>query len=268
MRNAFYCNIPCKVLADLTDQTGDVVIEINTALIGYSGSYEEPDYHEPVFSTIIVASKYVTDKMIDVEKELKEKHDEMDREIRKMRDEANNSVLEEKRALELSIQELRNRAKKFSGMEQMLMFLEGEINWVVIYEGWRFAVKKIEECEHREYGAQACVYRSKREYQRPPGTVEFFIGEYSDSSGSLQKAKGFKTEDEAVNWAHAHILERLKDSNTRVDWNWAEFCDKYNIVIPKVEEYKIQRDREKEERRLKELAETKKKLAELEGGSK
>ncbi len=218
---AYYCNKPCKIIADLGDES---VIEILTSLVyGVDEiGYEECD---PEFSKIIVDRKYIYFNKIDIEKEFKQ----MNAEIEARQYEADKKMREQRQVAQLELKSLKNelqeKAKQFEGFETMLKYFDGTIKYVLYND----KLKKLDEIFSNYDETQlACVsFRAKDNR-----SIQMYIGQYYDYSGSNHEAVGFETLEEAKEYIikdlNNNIGSFLEETERSIEAR-ISFCDELDI---------------------------------------
>ena len=251
MKNAFYCNKPCIILADLGNEA---VIEIQIS------EYFDDDYCEPITSSIIVDKKYLSEKQVDVQKEFEKTLRDIEAAKRNSEAELRNKKVE----AEAEIKSIKERTKKYKGLEQWLLYLEGKLQWFVMYEYNSAKVKNICHISELNYGErpskpQGFIFRETVDYyNRGRSEVEMFINRYSDWSGSSSDAcRGFETIDEALKIFIASL------DKTEIDRNTLSIAEKHKVTHSKIEAYKKEQEEIKEKSRLEKIEKLKKELEEL-----
>lgn len=265
-KQAFYCNRPCTILADLGDE---LVIELFTheVEIDPGNGYDEPPYSEPIHSKILAKKAYVTDKPVILE----EQFAEMQRACTKMKADAELEMSQQKWQIQREIDELRKkmlaRVKKYSGLETMLDFLEGEVKWVFIEDTWSLSILTIEDAlksdDRRVDDRLRAICFNSREVASHRGEVEMLLNAYSDGSGNWRKIRGFRTQEEAVEFAKGFVKAIGKNLSHRV----VDFCDKWGITLPEVEEYRELSRKRAEDQRQADIQKAERELERLKSGS-
>jgi hypothetical protein len=241
IKNAFYQNIPCKVLLEYG---ASAVIEINVGLATWEGSYEEPSYSEGIDQIITVNKSYIHDKEINPDETLVEAFKEAEKIISAAKIEANdikNKQLHDaqtlKRQLEKEINDIKAMSSKFKGLEMMFNYLNGDIKYAVYVDpeySWRFGIIEIDkQFSNGEKELVAVSFRAKRQIEWRKTNFEMYLQQYSDSSGSKYKIEGFKTKEEALGRLISFIDE-VKDRNIYEET--IRECDSLGIKHPRIED--------------------------------
>lgn len=241
----YYCNYPCKVLAELSNSK--CVIELCTQVHSYDGGYQEPDYSEPEFNTIIVDKIYIADTKTDLEKEFTDASNKINKEKNAVLQE----VREQKQIVEKEIKELRDRVKKYSGLDQMLDYLDGKIKWVICTDGYRLGIKELDKifCGVDSTELASVSFRSKRRKDIHKTDIAMYLGVYSDDSGQKYEVKGFYDLDSAKQYFIENVSKYMKD----YPGTCLKTCEEFGLDIPEVTAYKEKITAQKEEEKLKNI---------------
>jgi molecular chaperone GrpE (heat shock protein) len=238
----YYLNNPCEVLSTFEDKT---VIRISKEFCMDWNNYEPPSY-ECVDVETIVLTNQLTDAPIKISeefKQLEEKKMEVEKEIKQIR----NKLEKEKQEAKKEIENIKKEAEKFNGLTEMYHYLNGDYQYVILTEYWRGAeIKKLDECFCQNSSNElASVSFRVKDYNKKQkfGPFKMYIGQYSDDSGSKYEAKGFETLEDAKRYYVKNCLEQVTDRTL-------DECEKWGITCEKIENYKQEMLKKKEEARI------------------
>lgn len=256
MKEAFYCNHPCVILSELPNEK--VVIEILSHVLesGYGEDYEA----SPEYSTIIVDKKYISDKKIDLEKEFNERERNLSRLEEESRKRIQDETYKVREELNRLNKELKERVKKYSGLEQYLNYLDGKYKYVVQTEEYgRKCIQELDKikCNYDKNELTSIIFRAERARERNKWQdFAMYIGVYSDGSGSSKtKVVGFETLEEAKQFIH-NSLDKVEERDLGY---YDDVCKEHNITHPRIDKYIAEMKKASEERLKKEMIELKSK---------
>lgn len=225
----YYCNRPCVFLIDLEDEA---FIELLThEFIGDSDEYG--GYTEPIYNRLIVNKKYLSTEKINLEEEF----DKARKKIKEMEKEKINEIFALKNKTQLEIDELRKGltqgALSHDGLQQFIDILDGKTKYIVkdhysYGNAVDISILKPEECTARNYddnGLCSIIFRAGDK----KGTVEMFLGNYTDDSGTRYRSYAFRTLEEAK----THVAKKLDKANvSNISSRTIEACKEYKIDHP------------------------------------
>lgn len=249
MKEMFYCNHRCILVADLGD---DAVIDIVVGAAHFGG-YDEPPYTETDERRIIVPKRLLTENQVDLEGQFIEAA----KRIRDLEAEARSRTVKKTIEAEAYIKDLKAKVAGYAGLEQMMDFLDGKIKWAVkkeYYTGLKILNLSEVKCDAHERGPELAAVSFRRNNYGKTGVVhepiKMFLSNYSDDSGNgRHEIIGFETEALAI----TYVLEKLSQTKWEdIKSSDIETCLKYNLTIPAVEKAIAEQEKRSQERKKEE----------------
>lgn len=201
--HCFYNNCPATFLAQIDEKESVISITSEQDVYG-DGSFETIEITIPVYNNRI------TKEPIDVGARILELEIQAQRKIR----EKEIQSLERIRQAELDAQkrqnEIKEKAKKYEGLAEVIRYIEGEFNWVVT-RNYHFRILELDKAFGTNEKELALLSFRAATWNKTP-RFESYLGYYSDDSGSRSRAWLFGTRDEAVAFVISE-LEKAQDQN-------------------------------------------------------
>ena len=255
----YYQNKECRVVMTLPNHESVIEIQIGDEIY-------DPE-SGPYGTKLVVPTNQLTEEPIVVDDVIKECNLLRNKATDQAKREATRILSEtrtEKLALDKSLKELKEKVKKFEGLEEYYDYLNGDIKWVVyedIENCWRNGIEKLNEimCEVTESNLAAVSFRTSiKNWSKEPHIklkAKMYINQYSDDSGNRKlKVKGFKTFEEAKEY----FINQFESMDFQIRPSHVKTCKKWDIKLDKIEKF----IKEEEDRNEKTREKRKKKLEE------
>jgi hypothetical protein len=234
-KKKFYCGKECKIILEMGSES---VIQISSEYLIDSGDYMNPPEYEQETQTLIVNNRYISDVPDNLFEEHKKQEDKLIAKI----DELHNTI----RDLNSDIKEKQSYLEKLSkdnshiqGIQDMLDSINMNFEYMVLYNN-RWKVPEIISKQdfmttRKSQHFRTFQYRSTRSTE-----VEVFLYNDVDCSGEVNRAKPFKTLDEA----RAFLFDYLSKTEPSHYILKAYLNNKFT-GIEKLDKFKEQADKDK-----------------------
>lgn len=258
--NAYYCNTPCTIVTEIDEH--EAVIELYSDEPDCDCAFDDCPSLYP--TRAIVPRRHITETPITNETVLDIVR-KAEIEAREKAREIVSDAKKEKLEIEKRVAEIRKRCEGFEGLNVMLDFLSGEIKFVVYVKdsyGCRCGIASLDElmcgCDSHELASVS--FRSKGRQRIKKRSIQMYIGQYSDDSGSKYLVEGFRT----FNEAKEHLFDLLRSGKMKMDASLLANFKKWNMSCEEATKYEhAQKVREQNDRTI-EIQKLKDKIATLE----
>ena len=242
-QEVFYCGNPVKILADL--KNNEYVIDILSHVLHEdSGDPFEQPYQEPMYTSLIVDGKYLSETKDGIENWLKEKISEH---IKTLKD-LDNKIIEKKRASWSLDKELQSIADKYKPhLEHVEMFykvMADDFKYIIIQKNdyYRDSLYLLSIEEFNEEYSE-CKYQFTYTKSKPGRPVDRSVFLTKDGHVKCNVLKVFDDRDVAIN-ALTHMFDNMGIRNGSNPNAYEELSSKYGVKIPKWDEYAKERREE------------------------